>query len=67
MRFIPLQKWDEIILCYSNRKAQTLMVSLLSRRVIYDKFEGPSCYGNRVAYSFHFCNGMKRIPCSAMV
>ena len=45
MRFIPLQKWYDIILCcHSNRRVQTWMVSWLWRRVIY---------GNRVAYPFH--------------
>ena len=36
MRFIPLQKWNDIILCcHSNRMGQTLMVSWHWQRVIY--------------------------------
>ena len=36
MRFIPLQKWYDIILyCHNNRRGQILMVSLVWRSVIY--------------------------------
>ena len=62
MSFIRLQKWYDIILCYhSNRRGQTLNFMTLKLGNLWYKFEGPCCYGNRVVYSFHFCNGMKRI------
>ena len=69
MRFIPLQEWYDIILCcHNNRRSQAVMVfrTLKEGNLSY-KFEGPSYYGNRVVYSFHFCNCMKRTPCSAIV
>ena len=62
MRFIPLQKWYDIILCcHSNRKGQTGFMTLKEGNLWY-KFEGPSCYGNQVVYSFYVCSGMKRMP-----
>ena len=54
MRFIPLQKWYDIILCcHSNRLVPTLMVSLLKECNLWYKFQSPSCYGSRSVYSFH--------------
>ena len=69
MRFIPLQKWYDIILCsHSSRRVQTLMVSWLWKRVIYVvNLRVLVAMVTRVVYSFHFCDGMKCISCSAVV
>ena len=54
MRFIPLQKWFDIILCFhSSRRVQTDGFMTLKEGNQWYKFEGPSYYGNRVVYSFH--------------
>ena len=47
MRFIPLQKWNDIILCFhSNRRADYDGLMTLKEGNIWYKFEGPSCCGN---------------------
>ena len=54
MRFIPLQKWYDIILCcHSNRRVDYDCFVALKEFNLWYKFHDPSCYGNRVVYSFH--------------
>ena len=54
MRFILLQKWYDIILCcHSNRRGSNFDGFMtLNEGNLWYKFEGPSCYGNKVVYSF---------------
>ena len=78
MHFIPLQ--SRVCVSYHCRNGMTsYYVVIATKGSDFDgfmtlkesnllcNFAGPSCYGNRVVYSLHFCNGMKCIPCAAMV
>ena len=58
--------WHHTLLPYQQKGSDFDGFMTLKEGNLWYKFEGPSCYGNRVVYPFHFCNGMKRMLCNGM-